>query len=55
MFSVFLGERIRKKGMHVGRMPHMHAFFAEFLTHYTFTTPFLISQSTDSNTACSEL
>ena len=27
-----LGERFRKKGVHMGRMPHMHTFFAEFST-----------------------
>ena len=25
-----LGERFRKKGVHVGRVPHMHTFFAYF-------------------------
>ena len=26
-----MGKRFRKKGVHVGRAPHMHTFFADFL------------------------
>jgi hypothetical protein len=31
-FVTALSERFRKKGVHVGRTPHMHTFFAEFST-----------------------